>query len=382
MAGILDSKTRILDSVVTEIGRSQISSGLLRVEFASLTDSMTYYEADAVTAHSDARARIYFESPGKKKQDFITFETDDSGNLMGFPLDPQLSIEGGDLFKENPTSSNVNSSEFVKKSGNFASLSAGIVTSSIDHFKKNYIIGSLSSNEKLSREFKVNKTDLSFNISNSFPFANGPELAVGDIDTIEPLFLDKRLSHVPNFKYLPPLVVYPDRKVFNLKAMNRRKRRSGTEVFLGDYNPINEQQRQMTYRDLMRHLNGKGSEGVEVDDLDSRAEDEEPWASGDKSAPRKSKNVKWDRTTTSISLARAREVINFLDTSEENNLVMQLFEVDDIRLKFKKLDVIDFGEIMTRDSRRPDKHIFFAGKVYLDSFNVPTFVNIFTIILD
>ena len=61
---------------------------------------------------------------------------------------------------------------------------------------------------------------------------------------------------------------------------------------------------------------------------------------------------------------------------------MQLFEVDDIRLKFKKLDVIDFGEIMTRDSRRPDKHIFFAGKVYLDSFNVPTFVNIFTIILD
>tara|TARA_Y100000310_G_scaffold345206_1_gene462652 strand:+ start:999 stop:2147 length:1149 start_codon:yes stop_codon:yes gene_type:complete len=382
MAGILDSKTRILDSVVTEIGRSQISSGLLKIEYVSLTDSMTYYEADAVTGHDNANTRIYFESPGNKENDFITFETDDSGNLMGFPIDSSVTIVGDELFKSDLTSSAVNSSKFVKKSGNFASISRGIVTSSIDHFKKNYMIGSLSGNEKLGREFILNKTDLTFTIDNSFPFENGPENAISDIDSIEPLFMDKRLSHIPNFKFLPPLVVYPKGNVFNRRKMKKREKSGKEQVFLGDYVPINEQQTEMTYSDLMRHLNGKYSFGIDPDNLDARAEDEEPWGSSGKSAGRSIKKSPDQEPDASIMLNTEREIIRFLETSEQNNLVMQLFEVDDRRLKFKKLDVIDFGEIINDNDSRPNKHIFFAGKVYLDAFNVPTFVNIFTIILD
>ena len=62
---------------------------------------------------------------------------------------------------------------------------------------------------------------------------------------------------------------------------------------------------------------------------------------------------------------------------------MQMFEVDSNRLTFVKLDVIDYGEIVvTDDQLRPNKHIFFAGKIYLDTNNIPTFVNLFTIIMD
>ena len=62
---------------------------------------------------------------------------------------------------------------------------------------------------------------------------------------------------------------------------------------------------------------------------------------------------------------------------------MQMFETDTDSLLFKKLDVIDYGEIIsTTDENRPNKHIFFAGKVMLNSINIPTFVNLFTIILD
>ena len=85
MAGILDNKTRILDTIVTELGRRQISSGKMKIEYATLTDASAYYEFDPVSGSSDATRRIYFEAPGKRKQDLITFETDDGGKLLGFP---------------------------------------------------------------------------------------------------------------------------------------------------------------------------------------------------------------------------------------------------------------------------------------------------------
>ena len=104
MSGILDAKSRIIDSVITDNGRSQIARGDLRIEFASFTDAMAYYEADIVSGSSDATRRIYFEQEGNKRQDFITFETDDSGNLLGYPTDADLSLNDGILFKKGSTS--------------------------------------------------------------------------------------------------------------------------------------------------------------------------------------------------------------------------------------------------------------------------------------
>ena len=319
---------------------------------------------------------------GKRDQDFITFESDDSGNLLGFPIDTKLSIVGDELFENEPTSSNINSSKFVEKSGKFASLSAGIVTSSIDHFKNNYMIGSLSGEEKLSREFKLSKNNLNFKITNSFPFESTPQKSVSDIDAVEPLFMDKRLSHIPNFKFLPPLLVEPVLDKFNFNAMKRRGRRTRQKVFLGDYKPLNEQQTEMTYTDLMNHLNGKGSQGVETDDIEGPPDNNSPFNKSNKSSKRRMRPDIDDIPDSSISLRRARRTIIFSETSEDNNIVMQMFETNDQKLKFKKLDVIDFGEFSTQNSSRPNKHIFFAGKVFLDSFDIPTFVNLFTIVLD
>ena len=47
----------------------------------------------------------------------------------------------------------------------------------------------------------------------------------------------------------------------------------------------------------------------------------------------------------------------------------------------KKLDVIDFGEFHDQsDELRPKKHVFFAGKVFVDDYKIPTFVKIFTLV--
>ena len=165
MAGILDSKTRILDNVVTEVGRAQISSGKLRIEYASLTDAQTYYEFDEVSGSSDASARIYFEATGKKKQDLITFETDDSGQLMGYPDDLSLTLRGDELFKKEGNTSTA--FEYVSSPPAFASLSAGLITGSIDNFNQLYMLGSVGSPEEiaLQREFKLSMEDVEFLVS-------------------------------------------------------------------------------------------------------------------------------------------------------------------------------------------------------------------------
>jgi len=383
MAGILDSKTRVLDAIVTKIGRSQIARGGLKIEFASFTDATTYYQGDEVRGNDDANMRIYFESTGTKHQDFITFETDDSGRLLGYPETQDMTIVGDELFKKDGSSSDINSLVFVSGSSAFASLSDSILASSIDNFKNNYIIGTTGDGGiEDQRSLEVSPDSHSFLISNTFPFDGNPRNAVANIDSVECLFLDKRLSHFPNFKFLPPMIQEASTDVFDL-GVEMKRVKNGNDVFLGDYRPINENQGEMTFTDLMRHLNGKKSLGIDPDDWRSSPKEDLPFSTRRKGgSARRSKGARI-LPETSVEVNRERSVMTFLKTSEENNIIMQMFEVDDQHLKFKKLDVVDFGEFtVDSDEDRPNKHVFFVGKIFLNSFNIPTFVNIFTIILD
>ena len=409
MAGILDAKTRIMDSVVTEIGKRQITAGRLRVEFISFTDGATYYEGDAVSGSSDATSRIYFESPGQRKQDFITFETDDSGNLMGYPTDPDLSLVGGEIFKTDVSASvdDINKFVFVSGSGDFASLSAGIVTSSIDHFRQLRMIGTVEGANPSSfrHEFTVDNDDLGFTIINTFPWPDGPPDNKSNLDAIEPLFIDKRLSHLPNFKFLPPLVVEPKKRDTSGKRtlgedkgsarqhLRMATSRASRARHLGHYEPLNEAHSEMTYADLMIHLNGEGSNGVDPDYLKDYVSAQQISAWSEQGLDGETtgtvmKTVFGGQQVGVINLspieaARERHSINFLQTSVSNNIVMQMFETDSNKLTFKKLDVIDYGEIIVDDDIvRPSKRIFFVGKIFLNSVNIPVFVNLFTLILD
>ena len=69
--------------------------------------------------------------------------------------------------------------------------------------------------------------------------------------------------------------------------------------------------------------------------------------------------------------------INFEKTSRDNNLVMQMFEIKSSELN--KLDVIDYGEFLDDSGIR--YRIFFVGKIFLDEVRLPSYVNIFTLVL-
>ena len=408
MAGILDNKTRILDTIVTELGRRQISSGKMKIEYATLTDASAYYEFDPVSGSSDATRRIYFEAPGKRKQDLITFETDDAGKLLGFPSDSSTTIKGDEIFAKDPGASVAFT--FVSSSNTFASLSEGIITASIDNFNELYMLGSTDSPdpELLARDFKLSDQDVQFTLFNTHPFLEGSRNAVESVSSLLPIFMDKKLSHIPNFKFLPPMNTEPrvrdftyereialeaninfedDRKTIVMKEQEAKRK-----LFLAEYPSLANaglSAEGLTYRDIIRSLNGdKFTDPDYVSDVYSQSE---LLSMASKNSRRFSEQdatlLGQDVGTINLlteEVAIDRKNIYFNETSRENNIIMQMFEINSDRSTFKKLDVIDFGEFYDQgvDPVRPNKHVFFVGKIYEDDIGVPKFANLFTIILD
>ena len=190
---------------------------------------------------------------------------------------------------------------------------------------------------------------------------------------------------------MPPTVVETNGDSFNFAHEQEKELESGSQIFLGSYAPLNESISPLTYSDLMIDLNGEGSEGLDPDYLTDvkTAETILAWqqqgTNGEGSGEPIGSVFGQEMGTINLStleVAKDRRSVNFIKTSIQNNLVIQMFETDTNTLLFKKLDVIDYGEIPTQDELRPTKRIFFVGKVFLNFARIPTFVNLFTIILD
>ena len=126
-------------------------------------------------------------------------------------------------------------------------------------------------------------------------------LPTADITTdAESTYQDKRLSHLPNYKYLPPI--------------NKKTALDPAGSILFNY-PNNSQADIVTledYENIVRFL----------------------------------PNVE----------------IEFTNTSRENNLVCQMYDTSGEFLS--QLKAIDFGEFVTGDDDHPVKRVYFVGKLY------------------
>ena len=333
MSGILDSKTRIFDTILTPEGRRQLAQGNLRATFYSFTDSGAVYAVDTIVSGSgsvgpdtlDATFRFTLESSGLP-QDSITFESDDAGRLVAFPASgSSTSITGsqtkfiildGQVFSGSNlvSGSTIIKENLIKLTGSqFTSLSKDLLNNSINAFRNQMILRSPDPVDEKDREFLLGQQKISFNIGKERPFAQG-EVTEANINHIEGLFQDKRLSSIPNFKFLAPV----------------NKIRPGAEkrTRIANYMSLNQ------------------ADITSMQDLEAEF-----------------------RQFESVE-------IPFTETSRENNLVCQFFESSQDRMI--KLEVIDFGTLRAEDGSL--KHVFFVGKVFIDDYNCPTFVNIFSLV--
>lgn len=379
MAGILNKKERIMDVIVTREGRRQMADGNLRATFASFTDSMAFYEKDAVSGSTDPTDRVYFESYSTEA-DQIIYEKDDSGRLIGEINQPDLTIFGDQIFKKN------SQGDYLEITGSvFASEIEGILTASIYNFRSQQILGSEKGNIFNTKQFDLTRNKVYFEINNFFPFSGNPNDSIIDLQSATPLFFDRRLANLPQFKYLPPIRTdgVEVANFINVKTENRFLLRhvikdgSKKSEFLSDIAiPDHDSSDTSTNASTNKFLNSDADIGL-IDAISAGMQ------SGISS------EIKADPIQ--------RETIKFLDTSENNRLFCQMFEVNSngTSKKLVKLDVLDMGDfiispkqnakmnLVNRDfSDHPKKSFFYVGKVFEDSFGVPSFLRLFTLMFD
>jgi len=235
MSGILDKKTRILDTIVTFSGRQQIAAGKLKIEYASFTDVHTFYESDMVSGSSDAHSRIFFESVNLP-QDQITFESDDSGFMLPFRGGEVNALNGKVL----SGSSGNKIVSAVTGSAEFNSSISTLLSSSIKNFEKNDIIGSIDHFLEHNK-FEVSHNSIEYKVTDNFPFEPGAMIKT-KIENVESLIEDKRLANSANFLFLPPV-------------------NKGSGASLGTYRRLG-QKPYTSYEELMRELQGREKETI------------------------------------------------------------------------------------------------------------------------
>lgn len=330
MSGILDSKSRVMDTIVTLEGRKQIANAKLKVEYASFTDGTTYYAADLVSGSADASARIYLEQC-HLPQDQITLEADDSGRLAPFRNGSGLTIKDGQIieYSFNALTASVltgSNQEMHFLSGDeFASTAETLLASSMDNFSRLRLI---ATNDRVFEDdgFGVGNKNIEFVIHNDRPLPDATTHTT-HLNHLESLYQDVRLSKVINFRFLPPINKVDD------QTLDKRDHRSTGQHALGHYKPWGRS-----------HIHG-----LSPNQLEHELEHYERMGY--------SKTVMFD------------------PTSMQNHLVGQFFEVNFNVLK--KLDVIDYGWYTWHGRRR---HAFFAGKVMTDENGSHTFIHLFTLV--
>jgi hypothetical protein len=312
MAGILDKKTRFVDTFLTDQGRQELSKGELRFSFAVFSDYGTFYDSSVEdpSIASDVTKRLQFEA-ANRHQDLVIPEFDADGGMLypaaGFDLvNGQLMVLEG--------------SESLLKGQSLVDNSALTISDSMQSFVEMMPLRTEESIQKTTG-FKISVESSEFVVNQHFPISQQDPKEMF-LENVESLWQDKKLTHVPNFQFLPPV-----------------NKISGK--VLDDF-PRLQQPTPLTYRDLLSEL-----EGI---------------SPGEWSGVGPPINVKFDRT------------------SPQNNLVCQVWEITSSSIN--KLRMIDFGEFADEDPFSSGKHVFFVGKLLDDDTGDKTFLNLFTVVFD
>ena len=193
MAGILDVKSRVMDTLVTSEGRRQIATGELRIHFASFTDRHMFYASGSDSVLEDPTSRIYFEAYSDDN-DKIIIETDADGRMEPFSSDTYSSYNG-----------NFFASGSTQQTGSIDLLTNDVIESSTRNFQRQMILGTreLWKVDKGST-LKIVPAKADFYIADTTPF-NSSSIKRAAVDDIESIFQDFRMGNVINFQFLPPV---------------------------------------------------------------------------------------------------------------------------------------------------------------------------------
>lgn len=329
MAGILDNKERVIDFLVTNQGKRQLSSGRMIVEYASFTDRHTFYHTSASLAgvSEDASNRLFFEAD-HRHQDILVPEVDPGGMMQSFRAG-YFNVEGRRIASgtipgtgTTPDSNELTGTQVIDS----------VVGDFLQSLSSNFVDQRILQTKDLFSEssgFSLSAHTASFVITNDLlDFAAEPGTNVGQpevvLKNLPSISNSARFSHLPNFRYMPPI--------------NVKERSDEPDEPLADY-PRYDAELSTT----------QGNPFISKQNLESYLSSKQ-----------------------SLSFT-------FKDTSMANNIVAQVFEMGDT---VEKLSIIDFGEFEGDGGEANSHHVFFVGRVREDELGCHTYINLFTLVFE
>ena len=230
MAGILDPKERVLDTIITPTGRAQMSTGEMKIKFASFTDRQMYYSKKTDTELDDPGEKIYFEAYSTDS-DLIIQELDADANLNPVQTDT-FTLYGGNVISGSA------------QQGNVRIFANALSEDSINSFSRQMILGTRNLLKmEVSQGFSITPEKATFYTGEVRRKARrSKDVLVASLDDVESLWQDYRVTNAPNYQFLPPR---------NLPLPSEV-----TGSTIGNYTKINQDPPQ-TYDDIKKNLQGK-----------------------------------------------------------------------------------------------------------------------------
>lgn len=334
MSGILDAKSRILDTILTAEGRKQLAEGGINIKYVTFTDGMTYYKATENNVAEDATLRLYLENC-IMPNDQLTFLANPDGKLSGYADDARGLIRAGQIMQQ------ITGSSLYKelRDDEFFDDAQRIIESNLNNFDE---LSLLSTRDFLfeEQEFGVNLNNITFEIEKNMPLKLNQHIVNPRV--INEIYSDNRFTNNLNFKFLPPVNKIED------PSLDLSKIESLKPYALGNY---------------------------------------KPWSKNNFDIISAIKELK------SFAENGYVKTIKFDPTSRNNEIFIQFFEIANGFAT--KLDIIDFGSFYLNAQQINDLSyvlpenelpgnsvkLFFIGKVIDNHFEKSSsFVNIFTLL--
>lgn len=202
MSGVLDSKKRVMDVILTEMGRDQMNRGEFEVSFVSFSDRGVEYVDDGTGVAKNITDRLYFESFSSPKDEIIP-EIDNIGDfVLTKKISPTLTVNNGILYEK--TESGYNSVDAFSNISSFTNI-----------LTERYANLQIIRSDNDISDFDGTPLSLNMEIERSTS-----DQLVESIGMVKPMLIDPRFSGTINTMYLPPTSVNSGKST-PLRAFNR-----------------------------------------------------------------------------------------------------------------------------------------------------------------
>ena len=205
MAGFLDPKQRVMDVIITELGRQQMMKGEFDVKFVSFSDKCVDYRDQGDGVLEPITDRLFFEASSQASDEIIP-EVDGLGKfIIDQEVPGTLEVRDGVLYE-------VNNAGGYEPIDGYSRVST-FPDNTVSRFNSLEILNTITN----VTEFTVSTTQFETVVSTNT--VADPDLPDG-VEDILPLAVDPRFENQINMRFLPPKYELGGSKV-NLGAFNK-----------------------------------------------------------------------------------------------------------------------------------------------------------------